>query len=145
MSCVELLNICSGSPKLGSVPCLCGACAQDSSTKGPQLLQAGGSNIPHHEDPGVAGPCPTSPSGEVIHGPVAVCISAWHWSGPQCHLPHPVSSVSPKEAWGHSEKHALWFLQCFQYHTALTPEGQAGARRSGPPPPMLDYLTSHPQ
>ena len=50
--------------------------AQDTEPQGLQLLQASASIIPPYEDHGVAGPCPPTPSGEVVHSPVAVCTSA---------------------------------------------------------------------
>lgn len=58
-------------------------------------------------------------SGENHAGPAAVCLSSSVRSG-WCHHLHaawcPISPGVPRE---HCEGHALWLLQCFQYHPTI--------------------------
>ena len=68
----------------------------------------------------------------------------WHQSGQHHNFPPGQITVSPGEAWKHCEYHILWFLQCFEHHTACTPGGQADAHGGGPTPHILNlyYLTN---
>ena len=64
------------------------------------------------EDPGVADPRPSPPSGGSFYGPTPVRLSTWYCG--QCHhIPPGQITVSPGQAWEQCEDHVLWFLHCF--------------------------------
>ena len=70
-----------------------------------------------------------------------------HQSGRRHHLPPGRITVSPGEAWKHCEDHVLWFLQCFQHHTACTLGDKlelAGVNQHLTSW-ILDHLTDRPQ
>ena len=66
----------------------CGTSTKDPSPKILQQLQTSCFHFTPDEDPGVAGPRPSPPSGGSFYGPTPFCPSTWHLSG-QCHQLHP--------------------------------------------------------
>lgn len=77
---------------------MCGSGAKDITRQGPQQLQTSGVDISRDEDPGEAGPRPSTPTGEAAHGSSTVRVPASHRSGRRCHLPPSPNSLSPGEA-----------------------------------------------
>lgn len=67
------------------------------------------------------------------------------WGGWSSHLPPAQITATPGEYWKHYESHVFWLLQCLQYNSTSTADGEAGMSWHQPSPKCVDNQLPHQQ